>query len=59
MDFSQVPIGFGMALAQNEKALNAYAVMTKEQKNAVLEKAHHAASAEQMRQIVAEIAAQA
>lgn len=59
MDFSKVPIGFGMALAQNEKALNAYAVMTKEQKASVLEKAHHAASEEQMRQLVAEIAAQA
>lgn len=59
MDFSQVPAGFGMALAQNEKALNAYAVMTPEQKNAVLEKAHRAASREQVRQLVAEIAAQA
>lgn len=58
MDFAEVPIGFGMALAQNEKAVNAYAMMTKEQKNAVLEKAHNARSEREMQKIVSAIAAE-
>ncbi len=57
MDFGSVPLGFGMALAQNEAAVNAYAVMTKEQKKAVLEKAHKARSKQEMRQIVSDLAA--
>jgi hypothetical protein len=56
MDFAQVPIGFGMALAMNEKAVNAYAMMTKEQKNAVLAKARSARSEQQMHDIVQAIA---
>lgn len=59
MDFATVPIGFGMALAQNEKAVNAYAMMTKEEKNAILAKAHNAKSSEKMAQIVSAIAAEA
>lgn len=59
MDFATVPIGFGMALAQNEQAVNAYAMMTKEQKNAILAKAHSAKSKREMEQIVAGIAAEA
>lgn len=58
MNFREVPTGFGMALAQNEKAVNAYAMMTREQKNAVLEKAHNARSEKEMHQIVAAIAAE-
>lgn len=57
MNFSEVPIGFGMALAQNEKAVNAYAMMTREQKNAILAKAHVARSEREMHEIVASIAA--
>lgn len=56
MNFAEVPIGFGMALAQNEKALNAYAMMTKEQKNAILAKAHNARSENEMERIVSSIA---
>ena len=59
MDFTSVPIGFGMALAQNEAAVNAYAMMTKEEKNAILAKAHQARSQQEMHQIVAQIAAEA
>ncbi len=57
MDFSSVPLGFGMALAQNEAAVNAYSMMTKEQKDAVLAKAHKARSKQEMHRIVAELAA--
>jgi uncharacterized protein YdeI (YjbR/CyaY-like superfamily) len=56
MDFYKVPIGFGMALAQNEAAVNAYAVMTKEQKKEILEKAHNARSEAEMHRIVNSIA---
>lgn len=55
MDFGEVPIGFGMALAQNEEATNAYAMMTREQKNEILKKAHNARSETEMNQIVRDI----
>ncbi|MGM9590774.1 MAG: hypothetical protein ACI3V0_11485 [Faecousia sp.] len=58
MDFAEVPIGFGMALAQNEEAVNAYAMMTKEEKNEILRKAHNARSEREMNQIVREIVEQ-
>ena len=52
MDFYKVPIGFGMALAMNEPAMAAYAAMTEQQKQAILEKAHHARSEKEMHEIV-------
>ena len=52
MDFYKVPIGFGMALAMNPNALNAYSAMTEEQKQAILSKAHNARSEQEMRRIV-------
>ena len=52
MDFYKVPIGFGMALAMNQNAMNAYAAMTEAQKQAILNKAHNARSEREMRQIV-------
>ena len=52
MDFYKVPIGFGMALAMNQPAMNAYAAMTEPQKQAILERAHHAQSEKEMHQIV-------
>lgn len=56
MDFYKVPIGFGMALAMNPPALNAYSAMTEEQKQAILSKAHNARSEKEMHQIVSAIA---
>lgn len=56
MDFYKVPIGFGMALAMNPNALNAYSSMTEEQKQAVLNKAHEANSQQEMHKIVNSIA---
>ena len=52
MDFYKVPIGFGMALAMNEPAIAAYAAMTEDQKQAILNKAHNARSEKEMHQIV-------
>ena len=53
MDFYKVPIGFGMALAMNAPAMNAYAAMTQEQKQVVLNKAHNARSEKEMHALVA------
>ena len=56
MDFYKVPNGFGMALAMNPPALNAYSAMTEEQKQAILDRAHNARSEKEMHQIVNSIA---
>lgn len=56
MDFYKVPIGFGMALAMNEPAMAAYAAMTEQQKQTILNKAHNARSEKKMHQIVNSIA---
>lgn len=52
MDFYKVPLGFGMALAMNANALNAYSSMTEQQKQAILNKAHNARSEQEMHAIV-------
>ena len=52
MDFYKVPIGFGMALAMNPPALNAYSAMTEEQKQAILDRAHNARSEKEMHDII-------
>lgn len=52
MDFYKVPIGFGMALAQNTAAMNAYAAMTEEQKQAIINKAHNVRSEKEMHDLV-------
>lgn len=57
MDFYKVPIGFGMALAMNPPALNAYSAMTEDQKQDILNKAHNAHSEKEMHDIVNSIAA--
>ena len=52
MDYYNIPIGFGMALAMNPPAFNAYSAMTEEEKQAVIQKAHNARSEQEMHQIV-------
>ena len=56
MDFYKVPIGFGMALAVNEPAMNAYAAMTEEQKQAIINKAHNDRSEQEMHDLVNSLA---
>ena len=56
MDFTKVPIGFGMELAQDEAAMQRYAILTQEEKRALLKRAHNARSEKEMREIVASIA---
>ena len=55
MDFNGIPIGFGMALAMNPPAFNAYSNLTEEEKDALIERAHHARSEEEMHEIVAKL----
>lgn len=57
MDYYKVPIGFGMALAMNPPALNAFSEMTEDQKQDILNKAHNARSEKDMHDIVNSISA--
>ena len=56
MDFYKVPIGFGMALAMNQPAMNAYAAMTEERKQEMINKAHNIRSEREMHDLVASLA---
>lgn len=56
MDFYNVPLGFGMALAMNQPALNAYGAMTDEQRQVIIQKAHNARSEQEMHELVASLA---
>lgn len=56
MDFYEVPIGFGMALAQNTAAMNRYAHLTEQQKQAIINKAHNVRSEKEMYALVASLA---
>lgn len=56
MEYYQVPVGFGMALALNEQAMAAYAAMSEQQKQGILGQAHHAHTAEDMRRLVDSLA---
>lgn len=57
MELTEVPAGFGMALIQNPEATNAFAMMTKEQKQAIWKRARNARSEKEMQQIVNSISA--
>ena len=52
MDFYRVPLGFGMALAQNFNAMNAYSAMSEEEKQKIVARAHNARSEQEMHDIV-------
>ena len=56
MDFAKVPVGFGMELVRDELAMQRYAILTQEEKRAVLKRAHAARSEKEMQKIVASIA---
>ena len=56
MDFYKVPIGFGMMLAMNHDAMEAYAAMTEQQKQDILNKAHNVRSEKEMHTLVASVA---
>ncbi len=52
MDFYKVPLGFGMALAMNFPAMNAYTALSDKEKEAILDKARKVRSEAEMHEIV-------
>lgn len=52
----QLPLGFGMALAMNEAAMNGYAGLTEAQKEEVILRCKDARTKEQMQEIVDSLA---
>ena len=56
MDFYKVPIGFGLALTQNEAAMIRYAHLSEAEKQELLERAHNARSERDMYTLVASLA---
>ncbi|MGN0999477.1 MAG: hypothetical protein ACI4PO_07990 [Faecousia sp.] len=53
MDALELPLGFGMALAQNERAMQAFEAMTDAQKRSVIARTHTVSSRREMQQLVA------
>ena len=56
MDFTTVPIGFGLALSANTAAMNRYAHLPEVQKQDILNKAHNVRSEQEMYALVASLA---
>ncbi len=56
MDFYNIPIGFGLALASNTAAMNRYAHLTEEKRKKILNQAHNVRSEEEMYALVASLA---
>lgn len=48
----ELPLGFGMALAQNEKAMQCFECLSDDEKKAVLQKTHSVNSKKEMRALV-------
>jgi len=51
-----LPVGFGMALAQNQTALRKYEALTEVEKKALMDQIHGVQSKAEMRQLVTELA---
>ncbi|MGN0534971.1 MAG: hypothetical protein ACI4IR_03105 [Eubacterium sp.] len=47
-----LPMGFGMALAQNEQAMKKFEALTEEEKQAVVQKTHTVNSKREMQSLV-------
>ena len=56
MDFSKVPIGFGLALSANTAAMNRYAQLDEAEKQDILDRAHNVRSEQEMYTLVANLA---
>ncbi len=56
MDFDNVPVGFGLAMAGNTAAMNRYAHLSETQKQEILNKAHNVQSEKEMYALVAQLA---
>lgn len=56
MKDKELPLGFGMALVQNEAATTKFAAMSELEKQAVLQQAHGVNSKQEMQQLVSQLA---
>lgn len=52
MNGSELPLGFGMALAQNEKAMQKFESLSQTEKDNVIQKAHTVNSKQEMQVLV-------
>lgn len=52
MERNEIPLGFGMSLAQNPEAMQKFALLNEAEKQKILEKTHSITSKEEMRQFV-------
>ena len=52
----ELPLGFGMALAQNEAAMQRFEALPAAEKQQVLQQAHNVASKREVQQLVSRIA---
>lgn len=50
-----IPLGFGMALAQNTKAMESFAALPESKRQSLIDGAHHVASKQEMRRYVQSI----
>ncbi len=53
-----LPLGFGMALAQNEAAMKQFESLSEADKRAVIQRTHSVTSKQEMRQLVASLCKQ-
>ncbi len=56
MENNNLPVGFGMALAQNAPALRSFAAMSESEQQDVLERVKTVRSKNEMRQLVEQLA---
>ena len=52
MESNMLPLGLGMALAQNEAAMQRFASMTEAEKQALIAQCHKVKSKQEMQQLV-------
>lgn len=58
MEKQEIPIGFGFALAQNPEAMKRFSALPQTRQAEILQKAHQAASEQQMQSLVNSLTAQ-
>ena len=56
MEMQELPLGFGLALAGNEAAMERYATMSEAEKQAVLKRTREVRSKDEMRRLVSGLA---
>lgn len=55
VDGNGIPLGFGMALAQNSTAMNYFSSLTEQEKRQVIDNCHGVSSKSEMRQYVSHL----